>query len=153
VQILDGSLGSDVKTIWKEYAQPCKLGPDNLVTWGKNLANPARFVQNWLLWHHVMKHIYARWSVACWGERNIRFNQLESVPQGVHRLIVELGMRLKVDSTVHEVLQGRLGADWSFRMQSLILVFQVSHLFPVCAELFLAKWGHVTASNLRNGVM
>ena len=54
---------------------------------------------------------------------------------------------------LHEAAQGLVGAKVAAEFESLILIFQVSHLFPVRAELLLARWGHVTASNLRHGVM
>jgi hypothetical protein len=49
--------------------------------------------------------------------------------------------------------EGPVGGKWLQIFESLILIFQVLHLFPVSAESFLSKSWYVTASNLRAGGM
>ena len=96
---------------------------------------PARFKQNRLNRIYLMN---AQKSVGANGNRRIAAHHGPSSP---------------ILLTLPRMHEGLVGAKVAAEFESLILSFQVSHLFPVRAELLLARWGHVTASNLRNRVM
>ena len=68
---------------------------------------------------------------------------------GNRRIAAHHGPSSPILLTLPRMHEGLVGAKVAAEFESLILIFQVSHLFPVRAESFLSKWTPVTASNLR----